>query len=226
MSTYRWLIPLGLAAVAAVSMVACNGTANIKTMTLQPSSLDTFIFNTSNDAQFACFPVTCFQTHGIGCGIDVGSSEVKVGFDWTYDPGTGPCNCWWYNDCVWRGGVGFNLNTLNGKTVIGAQLKWKDRGACATRLFVAGAQWNTFGPPGEEIAPPNSSGPGQIEVGSTVRDWVSKVTSNFGWVFLGSEEGSENQGYPEGDYQIAPANPNGDCIATVGGFTLVVQYRD
>ncbi len=220
-----------LSAMALLTTLSACG-KEVKTMTLQPAVFKTLQFQQHNEADWACFPFTCFFSHGLGCAVTVNpATRVQAGFDYRADDGTAPCNCWWYVDCVFRGGVRFNLAPLNGKTVIGAQLHWDARGSCVAKLYVPNKNWDSFSlsTSGEVGSPwaPSSSGAGQLEVGSTVRDWVEGTQPNFGWIFAGPDETFPNWQWREGDAEIGPGNTGTHkCTSGVGGFTLVVQFTD
>ena len=204
----------------------------VKTITLQPAVLATLDFNEHDQAEWACFPFTCLFTHGQGCSVAVDTTkQIQVGSQYKYEPGTKPCNCWWYVDCVFRGGVRFDLGALQGKNIIGATLKWTERGACATNLYVPDKDWSAFGlsTSGQVQSPwsANSSGAGEVNVSNTVRGWVLGNAPNQGWVFAGDETDSfPNKGWIEGDAEIGPNNSNSKCTSAVGGFTLVVQFTE
>lgn len=203
-----------------------------KTITLQPTVLDTLEFNEHDESEYSCWPATCFYSHGYSCLTTVDTTkQIEVGFHYKYEPGTKPCNCWWYKDCVFRGGVRFDLGALQGKNIIDAKLKWTERGPCAANLYVPNKDWGTFGlSTSGQIQSPwpaNSSGAGEINVGNTVRDWVLGNAPNHGWIFTGDEtESFPNKGWIEGDAEIGPGNSNSKCTSAVGGFTLEVKFTE
>lgn len=209
-----------------------SGCKQVKTMTLQPDLISTKTFKKNGDADYSCFPFTCFHTHGTACSITVNTTtQVQVGYDYHYDNGTLPCNCWWYVDCVFRGGASFDLSSLQGKGIVGAKLKWSNRGSCASRLFAPSAPWGNFGlNASEEFInpwPPNSSGPGQVEVGPTVRDWVLGNAPNRGFLFVGPDESFANHAWEEGDAEIGSGlEGTHKCTSAVQGFQLEVLYTD
>jgi len=207
------------------------GCKDIKTMTLQPSLIDTIDFDKQGAAYWSCWPATCFDEIDYFCTITVNESkEVQVGYDYHYDNGTPPCNCWEYVDCIFRGGVRFDFGALQGKDIVGAKLKWTDRGQCAANLYVPIDDWGELyiSPPNQVVNPwpPNSSGPGELEVGDTVRDWVQGKAPNHGWLFVGPDESFPNQWY-EDAAEIGPALlGTHKCTSAVKGFELKVLYTD
>ncbi len=217
--------------------VGCNdddktGCKDIKKMTLNPAVIETVSFSKHGEATYSCWPFTCFHTHGLGCSITVDQSkEVQVGYDYYYDNGTPPCNCWWYVDCVFRGGVRFDLGALQGKGIVGAKLKWTNRGACAANLYVPHQNWGVFNlPSANKVSnpwPPNSSGAGELEVGETVREWVKGNQPNQGWLFVGPDESFANYAWDHGDFEIGSGLEGiHKCTSAVKGFKLEVLYTD
>lgn len=225
-------VSLVLLLLLSMMLSSCKTAKPIQTLSLSPAFITTREWNKHDDAYFSCWPAVCFQSHGIGCfDITPFSGQVGAGYDYKYHGGTRPCNCWWYQDCVYRGGVRFDIGALQGKNVVAAQLKWADRGACVTRLFVAEKSWDHFGlSPAYEIIspwPPDSTGAGQIEVGITVRDWVKGNAINHGWLFVGPDESFPNASWAESDAEISPPNiGTHSCTSTVGTFTLTVEFTD
>ncbi len=212
-----------------------SGCKEVKTMTLNPAVIDTVSFNKHGGAKYSCWPVTCFHTYGLGCSITVDKSkEVQVGYDYVYDNGTLPCNCWWYKDCVFRGGVRFDLGALKDKGIVGATLKWSNRGSCAANLYVPDQPWGIFDLlPSNKVSnpwPPGSSGPGKIEkieIGITVRNWVLGTEPNYGWLFVGPDESFANYAWKEGDFEIGSGlEGTNKCTSSVKGFQLDVKYTD
>ncbi len=208
------------------------GCKDIKTTTLKPALMETVDFVKHGGADFSCWPAVCFHTYGYGCTITVNESkEIQVGYDYHYDNGTPPCNCWWYRDCVFRGGVRFDLGALQGKNIEGAMLKWTDRGQCTANLYVAANNWGEFGLSAANQVmnpwPSNSAGPGELEVGDTVRDWVQGKAPNQGWLFVGPDESFANHEWEEGDAEIGSGlEGNHKCTSAVKGFELKVLYTD
>ncbi len=209
-----------------------SGCKQVKTMAIQPDLIATKPFKKNGEADWSCWPVACFHTHGTACSITVNTTtQVQVGYDYKYDNGTPPCNCWWYVDCVFRGGVSFDLTPLQGKGIVGAKLKWSGRGSCASRLFAPSAPWGNFElQASEELVnpwPANSSGPGQLEVGQTVRDWVLGNAPNRGFLFVGPDESFPNYLDEEGSAEIgSPLEGTHKCTSAVQGFQLEVKYTD
>lgn len=94
-----------LAAALLVLLSGCGAT--LETITVHPTTLRTFLATASDRATFSCFPVSC-GLNTSGTGKSTTPSQVSVGFDASYDPGTLPCNCWEWNSIASRGGVLFN----------------------------------------------------------------------------------------------------------------------
>jgi hypothetical protein len=222
--TTTTVVLLGLMVLAA----GCK-TKPIKTTTLNPDQFETLVRSHTDTADWACWPWACFANYwyeGCDAGFDPANS-VAVGFQHKYDHGTEPCNCWKRMDCFYRGAVKFNLSSLAGKNVVGARLAWTERGACATRLYVATSSWgNWSGMTGQQMNDPwpaGSSGAGDVEVGGTVRDWVDGNQSNFGFVFLGPDE-AELHGQAQGT--IGEGSPGPSCPTPVRGFSLEVRFTE
>jgi hypothetical protein len=217
-----WIASLGL-------LNSCGKEIHKKTLT--PSEVGTVPMMKENQAEFSCWPGQCLwvEPWGPKCPINVDqNSKVQVGFDYHYDSGTAPCNCWWYRDCIFRGGVRFDLGAVKNKNIVSAQLKWKERGPCAARLFTATAPWSDPNSASEQITSPwapNSQGPGEVEVGQDVRDWLEGKKVNRGWLFVGPDENFPNYVWVEKDPEISPNNiGTHKCTSAVSGFELVVHF--
>ena len=82
------------------------------------------------------------------------------------------------------------LLRISGKNVVGAKLKWDEKGICATRLFAPSAPWGNFDLVATEEIVTNwdentPTGAGEIEVGEDVRAWVEGTHPNRGFLFIG-----------------------------------------
>jgi hypothetical protein len=224
----------GLVALMASLSVLHSCDKPVQKITLNPAEIGTVHWLKENEAEWSCFPGQCIwlEPWGAKCPINVNqNAKIQVGYNYHHDAGTRPCNCWWYRDCIFRGGVRFDIGALQGKKVVGAQLKWAERGACATRLFTAGAPWSEHSlAPSEQLSnpwPANSQGPGQVEVGQDVRDWLDGKKVNRGWLFVGADETFPNYLWVEGSAEISPANiGTHKCTSPVSGFKLEVQFTD
>lgn len=209
---------------------SCDGTP-IETMTLQPEVFRTWVLKEQDKAEFSCWPLFCFHSHGTACPSTVNpATQIEVGYNYHYDNGTLPCNCWWYVDCVYRGEVRFDLSALQGKNIVAAKLKWSERGACAAKLHVPDlhpSEIPALSPLNEISNPwgPYPPGPGELEVGSFVRDWVLGNAPNRGFVFAGSDESFPHKLWVDGDAEIGPPAFT-HCTSPVGGCSLEVKYKD
>jgi hypothetical protein len=208
-----------------------SGCKDVKTMTLQPDNFSSRDFSENDAATFSCFPATCFHSHGLACVQEVDTNvKLQVGHRHNYDNGTDPCNCWNYVDCVYRGGVSFDLSQLSGKSVVGAKLRWNEKGKCATRLFTPSAPWSQFNlVVSEEIITNWDSntptGAGEMEVGPEVREWVDGTKTNRGFLFVGDHHSFPHKEWIESSAEIGPSAFL-KCISPVGGLSLEVLYTD
>ena len=209
-----------------------SGCKDVKTITLQPDELASREFNENDGAVYSCFPQTCFHREGRKCPDGGVNTDVmlKVGHSHTYNNGTEPCNCWHYVNCVFRGGVSFDLDQLSGKNIVGAQLKWTSKGECATRLFTPSLPWSHFDLSVSEEIVTNwdgntPTGAGEIEVGPDVRQWVEGTMPNRGFLFVGDHHGFPHKKWIEQSAEIGPPAFL-QCISGVDGLSLVVLYTD
>ncbi len=204
---------------------------DVKTVTLEPAEMFSRDFSENDAATFSCFPATCFHSHGLACVQEVDTDlKLQVGHHHVYNNGTDPCNCWHYVDCVYRGGISFDLNQLSGKNVVGAKLKWNEKGVCATRLFTPSAPWGNFDLVASEEITTNwdentPTGAGEIEVGEDVRAWVEGTRPNRGFLFIGDHHGFPHKQWIESSAEIGPPAFL-KCISAVGGLSLEVLYTD
>lgn len=145
-------------------------------------------------------PGGCVATMGTSCSVQLpGDDSTIVGYSHNYDPGTQPCRCWEYANCAYRGYVGFDLAALKGKGIVAANLKWhsstqksigdsaSNAGTCLKTVYIALEPWQTNAlTQGEKL---NFDSPdGDINVSSTVRDWMSGARPNYGFFFVGPDE--------------------------------------
>ena len=211
---------LFLVGCVALATAGCDKPA--QSLTLAPIATETLVQGDHDESDWACFPVACFPSHGIGCfPAALSPGGVQVGFDWHYDSGTPPCNCWWWVDCAFRGGVRFDLTSLSQslvnpagpKNVVTAMLKWEYKGSCATRLHVPQSGFGTFSSSSPEQQLTSDPGAGQTGVTDFVKNVVLGGEEFISFVFLGSDES-----FPE--------DTNDSCTTEVTGFTLDVVYTD
>jgi len=145
-------------------------------------------------------PGACFATMGTSCEFQLPPDDsTVVGFSHSYDPGTEPCPCWEYANCVYRGYVRFDLSVLQGKGIGLAHLKWhsttrksygdtaSNAGTCVAKVFIALEPWkyDTF-ITGEDLT--TDWPEGVADVSSIVRDWMSGARPNYGFFFVGPDE--------------------------------------
>lgn len=220
------LIPLLL------TIVCCNG-VEIKTITLTPITFETETRRIMGNATWSCWPFICYEfddmfDHDCTPG-PFNPGSVYVGYYYYYDNGTEPCNCWWYTDCVYRGSVIFDLSSLQNKGIVLANLKYTDAGPCPRVHFYVptSSNWpSTWERPPYPI-PKGSSGPGVIDVTSTVRDWVLGNLPNFGFMLVGQDESFANWLWDTTSAEIGSGLEGiHRCISSVGGFVLEVKYTD
>jgi hypothetical protein len=221
-----------------VLIISCNG--GLYKMTLYPSKVETKAKgDDDNNTTASCgvipTPFTCGidHLHGTAClpkgSIDPAKEPVGVGFGHYYDPGTQPCPCWQWVNCVYRGFVKFDLSQLQNKGVASAVLKWDNNPEiksdtiawpqgedCIKAVAVAETDWNSFSIPGEYLGGnPSSAGSlGQHEVvTATIIDWLNGEMQNNGWFFVG-----ENEKLGEKD--------NNDCKANLSNIRLELLVND
>lgn len=224
--------------ILTVLLMSCNG--GLYKMTLYPSKVETKAKggNDNNDTA-SCgpipTPVTCGieHLHGTAClpkgSVDPAKEPVGVGFGHYYDPGTQPCPCWQWVNCVYRGFVKFDLSQLKNKGIASAVLTWDNKPEvksdttawpqgedCIKAVAIAETDWNAFSIPGEYLGGnPSSAGPlGQHEtVTATVIDWLNGTKENHGWFFVG-----ENEKIGEKD--------NNDCKANLSNIRLELLVKN
>lgn len=180
----------------------------LETVTIKPDSKRFYLPLSKSDyakmpespIPYVPCPSACFASMGTGCTVQLpGDDATVVGYSHAYDPGTAPCRCWEYANCAYRGYVGFNLSALQGKGIGSANLKWhastttsdgssvSNAGNCVAKVFIALEPWkNDTTTQGEDL---NVDWPtGNINVSSTVRDWMSGARPNYGFFFVGPDE--------------------------------------
>ena len=228
--------------VLTLLVISCNG--GLKTVTLHPVKTETKA-EPGNDNKETCFfdmgpflpsiPGPCgLVSHGEGCGptgISGGLNHdpVGVGFTHFYDPGTKPCACWHYVNCIFRGYVKFNVSSLKGMGIASAELKWSnspklqshtiqwEQGEdCIKSIAIANTNWNAYKIPGDflqgnPVAFPLSDS--KIVVTHTVIEWINGQRENNGWFFVGEDEELN-------------AKNNDDCKAILSNLRLEVLASD
>lgn len=220
-------------------IVSCNG--GLKTVTLYPVKTETKTKGKDDNNDFASCgpiptPVTCGidHLHGTGCfpkGISSGPTHdpVAAGFGRYYDPGTQPCPCWQYVNCIYRGYVKFDVSNLKGMGIASAVLKWSNNPEiksdtiawgkgedCIKSIAIADTDWNAYSVPGEFLQG-NPSAPSlkdsKLVVTQTVLQWINGQRENHGWFFVGE---SESLGVKD----------NNDCKAVLSNMRLEVLASD
>jgi hypothetical protein len=205
-----------------VLLLACSAGCKkeVKEITLTPSVVETLDKGANDQVSYACIPGDCFHTHGTSCSISE-PDAVRVGYSYTYKPGTKPCACWWWVDCVWRGAIAFDLGPLQGKKVVSAELFYsqsnqKQSGStatnaesCVAKLLIAKGSPG-FNTPGDALTGAPTSG---INISSTVRDWVDGIEPNHGLLFIGFDEGT-------------PAKEDRECVSRLSKMTLLVRFTE
>ena len=220
-----------------VLIISCNGP--LYKMTLYPSQVETKAKgDTDWNESVSCgpipTPVTCDidDLKGAAClpegSVDPAKEPVGVGYDHYYDPGTQPCPCWQWVNCVYRGFVRFDMSQLQKKGVASAVLKWNDnpeiKGSiapaqgddCVKAVAIAETDWNDFSIPGEFLGGnpslATSTGP-QVIVTNTVIEWLNGQKENFGWFFVGENE------------KLGVKN-NNDCKSNLSNLRLELLVND
>lgn len=199
-------------------LAGCHPSQKLVTTTLTPSRTWTPSREHYSAQQIACLMPCGVGGVGRGCrsSADLATDAVRVGFENVYNPGTKPCACWSSSDCIYRGYVKFDLGSLPSKKVVSAKLLWKATTSrkstkvatnvptCLHELFVAGAPWKKFNIPGQQISGQDFYGGSySIQVGPTVRDWVSGKVVNNGWFFVGPNESLKGK---DNDYCLGEAS--------------------
>lgn len=93
----------------------------LETISIPPASIMTFYTSRTDDAEFSCWPFTCSNTNGLGPAFLPSPQRLTVGFDYWYDPGTWPCNCWSYRSNAYRAVIVFDPADVP-KTFVSATL--------------------------------------------------------------------------------------------------------
>ena len=139
-----------LAVAIAVSLTGCDN-GKVETVVLAPETFETFRSAHTDIAEWSCWPFSCAGTYWYG-SCEPSSDPpgaVLVGTIHQYDNGTLPCNCWKRRDCFYRGAVRFDLSQFAGKTILGATLRWNERGECVSKMYISSNSWPTWNkPPG------------------------------------------------------------------------------
>jgi hypothetical protein len=225
---------LTIGAVAA-SLVGCQPSITLKTITLNPTTVGSGIENHYSQTWECSVPGSGLYTNGLGPET-VNSGEAPSGFDDIYNQGAQPFPCNEQEQILYRGHVQFDLSkfskvvsaelnfgasrsTLNGQpqtppacvaTVLGVSTGTKDEGQ-------GPYYWDYTNPASltplsycQTLTPPMYS----IEVGSQVRDWASGAVANNGFIIAGP-----NLGEPG-----LPTDNNGN-VTFYDFFSLTITYN-
>lgn len=221
-----------------LTVSSCNG--NLKKLTIIPSKVETKAQgDDDNNNTVSCgiipTPISCGvdHLHGTAClpegSVDPAKEPVGVGFGHYYDPGTQPCPCWQWVNCVYRGYVKFDMWALQNKGIASAVLKWDNNPEiksdtiawpqgedCVRAVAIAETEWDKFSIPGEFIqGNPSSVTPGGagVVVTNTVIQWLNGQKENFGWFFVGENE-------------KLGVKDNNDCKANLSNIRLELLVND
>ena len=212
---------LVLGLVALIAVTGCDDVKPIQEMTIPASTLDTAAKGDDDAATSACFTPCGLATMGTQCLYN-DPDELFVGYSSNYDAGTQPCPCWEWVACTWRGFVYFDLTSLTGKGIVGAELRFNESSnfqggglatnetECIASLNIANAPYNGWNTPMDVMF----SGPDTGDnVSWLVRDWVDGTKPNHGLVFRGKNES-------------LPGKQNVECQAVLTNLELFVLYTN
>jgi hypothetical protein len=206
-----------IALAALVSICGCDGCppVTIKTIDLSPSSAATGVSGVAGSIGYCLSPGNPPPT-----SFSPGPGQVMVGFDDYFKHGTDPFPCNDVRAVVFRVGVIFDLSQFD--SVASADLLFdtvasvsRSNGetvgqnpaeSFATTLGLGTGPFTSAMPDNNEVSLTPTSGSVDIGVSSQVRDWVNKVSPNFGFVLWG----------PKGP--VDPSNPPEDNDAQVSWY--------
>lgn len=217
-ATARAILPIAAFVLMGLN---CDQTM-INTVELSPLKLATVTKggennNTDEPQCPAVLPV------GIVEGLAEGSA--KVGYKRDYDPGTQPFNCWWWWADVHRGLIQFDVASLNAPAdrITGATLefdlttKYVDPAFAnncpndiLSSIWIVNESWSNKFNLAADFMIDNTSKPScipnhhSVEVSQVVRDWISGARPNYGFLFIGSDEGTPAN--DEIEYATTPTN--------------------
>lgn len=146
--------------------------------------------------------------HGAFEGLEHGA--VSVGYYRNHDPGTEPFPCWWWVASVDRGLVRYDLASLaaTASQIVGATLEYDldtnwDHPSVANNcpndilasLWIVNEPWSDKFSIDAEFLTDSQPSPGCVtshhswDVSQVVRDWLSGARPNYGFLFVGGNEG-------------------------------------
>lgn len=208
------------------------GLTNIITINL-PMNGYREVYHYSHEWENATY---CFYTRGLGPSFSPSGSQILVGFEDFWDPGTDPFPCWEKIDHAYRTAIKFDMGPLAGKKIWSATLSFTNQqtvatmfgppATCLTEMMYGTGDWSSAKdlidgesyldfPIGTGVNVNNSkvhisnSNSYKIDVSDAVRAWVTGSRPNFGFVFRGPRE----------NY----AKDNDKCGSFFGNVTLAVE---
>jgi hypothetical protein len=178
----------------------------------------------------------CFYTSGLGPSFAPSGTQILVGFENHWDPGTNPFPCWEKIDLAYRTAIKFDMGPLSGKKLWNATLTFTNQktnataaapATCLSEIMYGVSDWSGATdliqgdsyldlPTGTNVNVSNptvhisNSTSYQIDVTDAVRGWLNGSRPNFGFVFRGPRE----------DY----VKDNGQCGSFYGNIKLQVEY--
>ena len=202
--------PWTLLALLAVILPGCDNTLTAKHQTLSPSKVLTTYNNDHEDHnKSACIVGVCGDTTQIvNCSdsntpFTQASNSVMVGYQNSYNKGSGPCPCWAWRSCAFRGYMAFDLTALQSQNVATAALIWSPKveiqngrtasndGNCIVDVYVAKAPWGPYAVPGDALTITGIGGAKSINVSEPVRKWAKGELPNHGFFVKGNESYAE-----------------------------------
>lgn len=182
----------------------------------------------ANDTYWPC-PLDSTGTGGVP---DIAGARL-VGYDHAYDPGTRPLPCSRNLIHVYRAAMQFDLGEVKSRLprvfVMSATLHYQRRPDpdggrhCADSLLLASENWEAPGykklPPGDPYraelpadGPTCGLGSCGIDVTSAVRNWVSGIEPQYGFVLKGENEATDSE-------------DNDVCRTHYSDLSLTVNYK-
>lgn len=219
--------------IASLVMLTAIGCAP-RIVTFRPTVTETILESRSGEATFSCWPIQCFHTHGLNCLADsIPDDMFAVGFSYLYNDGTPPCNCWYYVDCAFRGGVRFDVGWLRDKRIVDARLTYNDT-SCLKRVFVAAENWGVWDARRHLDITGRirilESGGVEVPVVDFVRAWVEGARPNHGFLLAGPDETFPNWSWDhrlrEFGTGVITERGTRQCKSITGPAILVVYYQD
>ena len=179
----------------------------------------------------------CFYSRGLGPSFSPSGSQILVGFEDFWDPGTNPFPCWEKIDHAYRTAISFDMGPLAGKKLWNATLTFTNQktvatifgapATCLSEIMLGNSDWSGATdliqgdsyldlPTGTGVNVNNptvhitNSTAYKIDVTDAVRSWLNGSRPNFGFVFRGPRE----------NY----AKDNDQCGSFFGDIKLTVEY--